>query len=331
MRRPGLDLRVLILAAAAPLAAAASPPPRGPAVVEATRELRASGHNYDDPCFWQDPDDPARALGCITSKGAGEVDCFDLETGRFVGAARGFSGQANNCDVDGGRNELVTTDVERGAVLVHELPSLRLARTVRVPGTYDLGGICVGHAEGRSIWFVTDEVTEEVLVVDAVSGEIVRSWAHGLPEAESVACDDEWRRLIVCDDESELHGCRVFTYAGEATGVDFGVGVIGSDAEGVALYRCPERQGYVIVSDQGNDEFEVFRRTDFSHVCTFRIEGRVRQTRDTDGIDVLQSSAFPDGLFGACDDCSSNDHDELDLVPWPAIARACGLRVCPVP
>jgi 3-phytase len=290
--------------------------------------LSASGHNYDDPCFWQDPRDSRHALGCITSKGAGQVDCFDLTSGRFVGAAGGFLGEANNCDVDPARAEMVTTDTGRQALLVHELPGLRLARTIPVPGTRDLAGVCVGRMEGRSQFFVTDEATDRVLRIDGRTGEVRAAWVHGLVEAEAIACDDEWQRVVVCDDYSDERGCQAFTYEGVKVGPEFGIEELTADAEGIAIYRCADRSGYLIVSDQARDEFEIFRREDFAHLCTFAMTCNGKRTHDTDGIDVFQSAGFPEGLFGACDDCSDESEDELHVIPWPQIAEACQLRVC---
>jgi 3-phytase len=299
------------------------------ALVELTWEYRETGANYDDPCFWQDPLDPRRAFACITSKQRRQVECFDLSTERLAGIARGFEGEANNCAVDLGRNELLTTDNRAQAVRVHELPSFRLLRSLPVVGAGDLGGICVARADGRSLVFVTDEMTDRVVALDSTSGATVHEWKHDLVEVEGIACDDEWARVIVCDDHADQHGCRAYARDGEP-GPAFGADVLGADAEGVTIYRCPGRGGYVIVSDQGNSEFEVFRRDSFEHACTFSMKKGTDLTHDTDGIDVLQSPAFPAGLFGACDGCSLRGGDELHIAEWPAIAKVCGLRVCPV-
>jgi myo-inositol-hexaphosphate 3-phosphohydrolase len=299
------------------------------ALVALSHEYRATGDNYDDPCFWQDPNDARRAFACITSKGRRQVECFDLATGQVAGFARGFAGEANNCSVDSARSELLTTDNGAQAVRVHALPSLRPLRTLPVAVAGDLGGICVAHVDGASLVFVTDEATDRVVALDSTSGETVHDWKHDLVEVEGIACDDEWARVIVCDDHAEEHGCRAYGHAGEP-GPAFGSAVLGSDAEGVAIYRCAERQGYVVVSDQGSSEFEVFARDGFEHLCTFSMRRGTDLTHATDGIDILQSRAYPEGLFGACDGCSWTGGDELHLAEWPAIARACGLRVCPM-
>ena len=84
------------------------------------------------------------------------------------------------------------------------------------------------------------------------------------------------------------------------------------------------------MSDQSNDEFEVFERQEpFTHLCTFELARDGDRTNATDGIDVVQIPAYPNGLFGACDGCGGSS-DELDLVGWERIAAVCGLRICPL-
>jgi myo-inositol-hexaphosphate 3-phosphohydrolase len=214
-------------------------------------------------------------------------------------------------------------------VRVHALPTLSEVRALPLPGEGVFTGICVARERGRSLLFVTEETAGSVVAIDSASGRVWKSWSHGLTSAESVACDDEWRRLIVCDDTSR-DGCQAFSYYGQRVGREFGRGEFDTDAEGVAIYRCPQREGYIVVSDQHNDEFEVFDRGSFEHLCTFSTSHAGALTHDTDGIDILQSGAYPEGLLGACDDCSSESADALHLTPWSAIAEACGLRVCPL-
>ena len=133
-----------------------------------------------------------------------------------------------------------------------------------------------------------------------------------------------------CDDESDARGCKAFTYGGEPVGDEFGISETGSDAEGVTLYRCGSGDGYIVVSDQVNNEYDVFdRQPPFAHRCSFELVAGSDLTDDTDGIDVIQSAAYPGGLFGACDHCNGSK-DELDLASWERIAEACGLEVCPL-
>jgi 3-phytase len=321
-----LQSPILALILTVPLGSA-----QGAELVAVEQELTEGGNNYDDPCFWQDPDDPGTAVACMTSKDDDLVECFRLPSGEFRGTATGFAGAANNCDVDPRRDELVTTDNGGARVLVHALPELGAPiRTLGSPELEDVTGICVGHDDGRSLVFVTDEETGKVYVFDSLTGAEVRSFPYDLVTAEGIACDDDRQRVYVCDDDSNDRSCRAFTYEGIAIPPEFGIEETGPDSEGVTIYRCGPEEGYIIVSDQSNDEFEVFdRREPFAHLCTFVLEHGGDRTDATDGIDVVQIPAYANGLFGACDGCGGSS-DELDLVRWERIAEACGLRVCPL-
>ncbi len=318
-------------AGAAALLCGALVPLHAGELIELSAELRKSGSDYEDPCFWQDPVDPALALGCITSQGQKQVECFNLTTKEFAGAAGDSSGGLSSCDVDDARNEMVSTHGAERLVLVHALPSLELLRKLTVPKATDLAGICVLRDRDRSLVVVTDEAVGEVIALDSETGQVAWRWLHGLTDTEGVACDDERKRLILCDDESGLHGCQAFSYDGQRAGAPFGGAVLGPEPEGVAIYRCPEGRGYVVVADPDQGEFEVFRREDFQHACTFSLKSKGDLTNKTDGIDILQSSGWPAGLLGACDDCSSKADDQLDIVSWSEIAAACNLEVCAPP
>lgn len=299
--------------------------------VPVVQELTHSGDNYDDPCFWQHPFMEDRARAFITSKDDKLVDAFDLATGEHRGSATGFREMANNCAVDTKRHELVTTDPLAEEILVHSLPELTLLRRITDPLFREPSGICVSEGNvpwGPSFYFVTDESRDEVLVISSETGSVLYSFDYLLDEAEGIICDDYHDRVVVCDDRSDDRGCRAFSYAGDPIGEEFGIAETGSDAEGVALYDCGQGTGYIIVSDQKNDEFEIFDRNSFSHLCSFSMHSGSDRTNDTDGIDVFQGPAAPrGGIFGACDNCRGSS-DELDIALWADIAIACGIAMC---
>jgi myo-inositol-hexaphosphate 3-phosphohydrolase len=303
------------------------------------RELQNSGDNYDDPCLWQDPLIPHRIVACITSKDDKNVDCWGVtpNINAFIGAASGFSGAANNCDMDDARGEMVTTDNGGDRLLIHDITTTPIGNPRRIIDNRVCAdcnfttptGVCVGHVGDRSIAFVTDEGSSRmhIVVVDTVTGEHIRTWKHGLSKSEGITCDDELQRVVACDDKSSSRGCRVFSYDGTFIPPEFAADETGSDAEGVAIYQCPGA-GYIVVSDQANDQFEVYdRQSPFTHRCTFQANTNGDRTNDTDGIDIMQSTAYPNGLFAACDGCSGSS-DEMDLVRWESIAVECGLDIC---
>jgi 3-phytase len=87
------------------------------------------------------------------------------------------------------------------------------------------------------------------------------------------------------------------------------VGVIGlegfaEDREGISIYRTGPRTGYLLISDQQNNAFRIYRREGEPgkpHEHTFLKSIRVTAI-ESDGSDVTNvplGAAFPNGLFVA--------------------------------
>jgi myo-inositol-hexaphosphate 3-phosphohydrolase len=293
-------------------------------------ELNGPGENVDDPCFWVDPDDAARALVFVTTKDSGLVEVFDLVTGTLVTTIRGFR-RPNNCAVAG--DLLLTTDRGTPDVKVHQLPDFRLLGTfgqdLRNPH-----GIDVLHTpEGNTLVYVTDAGDASVHVYDLATGALVHAFPTGFGlMIEPLLVDDAHQRIFVAREEGGGHGIGLFTPDGTLVR-EFGAHVFSSDTEGMALYRCGER-GYLVAADQGRSatQFEVFDRVTLDHLGTFRLRDATGEfTNATDGIDILQTPipGFPYGLLAACDGCGDIPSEELDVVSWDRIAAVLGLNRCP--
>jgi hypothetical protein len=310
-----------------------------PATVEVALELTNNGNNYDDPCFWQDPLDAKRFLVFMTSKSDDLVDVWEMPSRRHVAQITGFA-TANNCDVDQAKNLLLTTDPEARQVRIHSLPELHLVSIIRHDVLREPSGVAVGHTNGKSYAFVTDEDSKEVHVFTIPEGTHVKSFRYHLRKAEGISTDDDLQRVYVSDDKSDDHSTKAFTFDGTLV-AEFGVEETGSDTEGNAVYRCGPRAGYIVVSDQRQSrspsaysEFEVFDRETFAHVGTFRLRTSDGDwTGSTDGIDIFQgpSTEATGGVFAACDGCGGlgQSVDELDIVGWDRIATALDLQICP--
>ena len=311
-----------------------------PVTVPVAIELSEDGDNYDDPCFWQDPSDADRYMAFMTSKDDSLVDVWELPSGIHLGQIRDFIGYANNCAIDRALDLLVTTDPQAQQVLVHTIPDLALVIVIDDALLKHPSGVAVGHTDGTSYAFVTDESSKEVHVFRLPDGTHAWSFPYNLSKAEGISADDDYQQLYVSDDKSNSQGTKVFTFAGVEI-QHFGIQETGSDSEGNAIYRCGPDAGYIIVSDQRqNDkakafsEFEVFDRMTFSYLGNFRLQaGGSDWTGSTDGIDVFQgaATAATGGIFAACDGCGQNgqSRDQLDIVGWDRIAEGLGLLVCP--
>ena len=78
--------------------------------------------------------------------------------------------------------------------------------------------------------------------------------------------------------------------------VDSRDGNIVGDPEGVAIYKTSENGGYIILSSQGGNEFNLYDRQNLQFIDKFEIN----EVQDTDGLDVTNQQIegiFPNGFL----------------------------------
>ncbi len=147
--------------------------------------------------------------------------------------------------------------------------------------------------------------------------------AGAIRVAESVWGDEHHDRLLVAEEHVPTGSAlRVYDLAGRYTGTTIGLGLFGAQAEGIALWACPDGSGYWLATDQYPDRslFHVFDRESLTHLGTFAGE----TVADTDGIwlHAAGSRRFPAGVFYAV-----HKDEAVAAFDWRDIAAALGLRV----
>jgi 3-phytase len=151
-------------------------------------------------------------------------------------------------------------------------------------------------------------------------GDISASGA--LRWVESIYGDPTHGRLLIAEEFEEIGSTlRVYDMAGHYLGTDLDRSQFDGQAEGIALWACPDGSGYWLATDQRIDgnSFQVFDRVTLEHVGGFA----GIHTSNTDGI-YLQSQptpAFPRGVFFAV-----HDDQAVSAFDWREIAQAVGLR-----
>ena len=142
---------------------------------------------------------------------------------------------------------------------------------------------------------------------------------------ESIAGDPANDRLLVADEDTRhASTLREYTFSGRYTGRSLPQDSFGAEAEGVALWSCPDGGGYWIAVDQlaPLTIFHLFDRTTLAPRGSF--EGRV--TAHTDGV-VLHASAtprFPGGaLYAVHDDKAVAAFDLRDVANALNLSTAC--------
>ena len=280
----------------------------------------------DDPAIWINPQDASQSLIIGTDKETeGGLFVFDLN-GKIVNKVPGLK-RPNNVDVEYGFNFqgkkidiAVTTERQQNKIRIYEVPSME-----------EIGAISVFEGEtdrdpmGISIY--KNPQTEEIFAIvgrkfgpagtylwqyklsennGKVTGEVVRKFGNfsGKKEIESIAVDDELGFIYYSD---EGFGVRKY-YADPAKGnqelVLFGQKDFKEDVEGISIYDTGNGKGYILISNQQADTFNVYRREGDNGNTNqhYRIAEIPVSTKESDGSEVVNVNLgpkFPNGVFVA--------------------------------
>jgi len=304
----------------------------------------ANADAADDPAIWRNPADPAASLIVGTDKKAG-LYVYGLD-----GKVRDFldAGRVNNVDlkddvaINGGTGVLVVAsdrnDVVHAKLALFQLETATAKLTALgtvASGSGEAYGVCLYRDQaGLYAFIVLKDGTINQVSLDASGSKptarIVRTMKLGT-QSEGCAADDRTGLLYVAEEDVGLwkfdanaDGSTVPVKIAAADGRN-----IVADAEGVAIAMLGEKDGYVLVSSQGDNAYAVYRIADDSYVGRFRVAaGTVGSTEETDGIEVMTGdfgSGLPGGLFVAQDGQNGAGAQNFKLVAWDDIARALGL------
>jgi len=308
------------------------------------------GDAADDPAIWVNPRDPAKSAVIVTDKNLG-LYVYDLD-GKLLQTLA--DGRMNNVDlrdgfmVDGKARTLVAASnrTDKSIALYFLDPATRRLSRAGDPvptGFGDPYGMCMyAGATGHYVfvnnggdglhrqWRITAENGRAV-------AELVREFPVG-SQAEGCAADDETGALYVAEEDGGF-----FRYSAEPDGgserreidrVD-GPSGLKADIEGVEIWTGKDGKGYLVLSNQGADNYAVYRREgDNAYVGTFHIVADPDRGFDgvseTDGLDVVSAplgARFPDGLLVVQDgrNLSPRERQNFKYVSWREIAEALGL------
>ena len=312
---------------------------------ETTPVGTANADAADDPAIWRNAADPTRSLIVGTDKKAGlYVYGLDGKTRDFLDA-----GRVNNVDLKdgvaiGGAAGILVAASDRNDIANARIALFRLdpvTAKLTAIGKVDGGrgeayGICLGRDEaGLSAFIVLKDGTVNQVLIDASgatpAGRIVRTMKLST-QSEGCAVDDRTHTLYVAEEDVGL-----WRFDARANGPTGSVKVAAADgrnlvmdAEGVAIAAIGEKDGYVVVSSQGDNAYVLYSLTDDRYVGRFRVvDGAIGGSEETDGIELMLGDfgpAYPGGLFIAQDGHNAAAAQNFKLVAWDDIARALGLR-----
>jgi 3-phytase len=160
-----------------------------------------------------------------------------------------------------------------------------------------------------------------------VTGSIVRKWGKTDIRGdlcEGTCVDDEWGFIYICDEDYQ-----VLKYEADPDNNDnAAIGKfalrdgISLDREGINIYRCGNKSGYILVSSQGNNQIKVYDRVTNAFLGTVIPEGM----KDCDGLDVTATPLgpkFPHGM--AAFHLGTNVGSQFSFYDWSDIATGLNL------
>lgn len=323
-------------------------------VAEAFITARTPLDNIDSPASWTSPEGKVW-LFATAKEGKGLV-LYDGDTGatlRGVGTVGTGAGQfqrPNGVAVSGDLLFVVERDNRRVQVL--SLPGLaslatfgeseleqpyglwvrELAggeREVLVTDAYMAGT----DARGDSIvpplarldkrirrYRVRTDGSAVVAELGGTHGDTTEAGAIRIPE--SLWGDPVHDRLLVSEEDTVTGtAVREYSLSGSFRGRTIGLGQFKAQAEGIALWACPDGSGYWLATDQFKDRslFHVYDRQTLAPLGAFA----GNTVANTDGVWLHQAatSRFPQGVFYAV-------HDDMAVAAfdWRDVATALSLR-----
>ncbi|MDQ7053597.1 MAG: phytase [candidate division KSB1 bacterium] len=312
----------------------------------------------DDPAIWIHPTDPAKSLVIGTDKARGKPGLYVWDMNgkqvQYVPIER-----PNNVDVRYGiriGGELVDVAVTNSRPLkelkVYKIdPQTQRLVDITTPSGIPLDelaipyGLCLYKRPRDGALFAilssksgdTKNLYQYRLEDDGqgrVRGRFVGKFGNNRIKSivEGLVADDELGYLYACD---ETVAIRKF-YADRDLGKDDQITAfaqkdgISGDREGIAIYKCADGKGYILVSSQGNSVVKVYPREGDNgdptkHSLIMTID--TKRSKETDGLDVTSRPAGPNFPYGFLVTHDS-PNKRFNLYAWEDIAQST-LTICP--
>ncbi|WP_160139688.1 phytase [Chryseobacterium sp. c4a] len=278
-------------------------------------------HDTDDPAIWINPKDASKSIIIGTDKDTnGGLYAFDLN-GKITHKVLGLK-RPNNVDIEygfvlnGKKTDIAAvTERETNKVKLYALPELKEVGEFSVfdgetergpmgismyknPKTEDIF-VIVGRKSGPKDGYLWQYKLSEK--AGKITGDVVRKFGKysGLKEIESIAVDDQMGYIYYSDEQFGVHQYNADPAKGNEELMVFGQGDFKSDVEGISIYPTSQNTGYILVSNQQNDTFNVYLR---ENPAKGRIAEIPVSTLESDGSEVTNvnlGSKFPKGMFVA--------------------------------
>jgi 3-phytase len=307
----------------------------------------------DDPAVWINPGDPQKSLIIGTDKGGdtgdGALFVFDLQGKEITEKTVKGIKRPNNVDVAYGFqlkgvaiDIAVCSERNTNSIRVFSLPDMKSIDnggiavfekdTARAPM-----GIALFKSKDGKIYAIVSRKNgasgtylwqyELVAKENVVTGQLVRKFGEysGKHEIESVAVDNELGYVYYSDEGAGVRKYFAHPDSSSTQLAFFGTSGFTDNHEGISIYKLDDRTGYILVSDQQANQFQIFPREGITgnpheHPLLKIVK---TSTVSSDGSEITSVSLpeFAGGLFVAM-----SDDKTFQFYRWKDIAAAAGLK-----
>ncbi|KAA0988681.1 phytase [Dyadobacter aurulentus] len=286
-------------------------------------------HDTDDPAIWINPQDASKSLIIGTDKDEdGGLYVFDLagkiQQEKVVKNLK----RPNNVDIAyglmlSGKPTDIAVATERAAnkIRIFSLPDMK---------AIDLGGIEVFKGDSMQapmgISLYTRPSDKAIFAIVGrkngpkegylwqyrlqddgkgnVKADLVRKFGKysGKKEIESIAVDNEMGYVYYSDEQV---GVRKYHADPDSSSKELTLITntgFTEDNEGISIYKTGPKTGYLLVSDQGADQFYIFKREGtaadpHAHTLVKTVKVAAHKSDGSDVTSLALSPEFPKGLF----------------------------------
>lgn len=291
-------------------------------------------HDTDDPAIWINPEDPAASLVVGTDKDAdGALYVFGLD-GRIVQdkVVRGLL-RPNNVDIvqgaqlgSGAMDLAVVAERYAQRLRIYKLPGMEPVDGGGIPvfeneRARDVMGIALYTRQSDGAVFAIVSRSENLAPLEGylhqyrlfddgtgtIRGAFVRAFGawSGIKEIEAITVDDELGYVYYSDEGYGIRKYQADPLADDAEEqlAEFGRQDFTEDHEGLSIYKRSDGTGYLFVSDQQANRFNVYAREGnpgSPHAHTL-LASLYLGTDESDGSELVNTPlpGFAGGLFVA--------------------------------
>ena len=319
-------------------------------VIEPVFVTDTVAHDTDDPAVWINPADPSKSLIIGTDKDQdGGLYVFNLEGKEQKEKTVHGLQRPDNVDIGYGlmlkakpTDIAVTTERITHKLRIYSLPDMKPVDGGGIAvfdgekgvNERDLMGIALYKNKSGKIYAITGRKSGptdgtylwQYLLEDDGTGKVKASLVRkfgkysGLKEIEAIAVDNELGYVYYSDEGKGVRKYYADPEKGNAELAFFATTGFTEDHEGISIYKVTDSTGYILVSDQGANQFQIFGRegsgkNPHQHQLLKTVKVKATKSDGSEMVSVPLNSSFKNGLFIAM-----SDNKTFHLYRWEDIA-----------